>query len=80
MSSNIQARGGPPPDPSSAANQLHTIPQVLDQLGISRATFYKIVKKGDLAVVKLEGTSRVRAKDLQRYVDHLPQLHAEATE
>ena len=80
MSPTFQAHGGPPPDLPLSAQQLHTIPQVLDQLGISRATFYKIVKTGDLAVVKLEGASRVRAKDLQRYVDHLPQLHAEETE
>ena len=80
MSPTFQAHDGSPPDPTSSAKQLHTIPQVLDQLGISRATFYKIVKKGDLAVVKLEGASRVRAKDLQRYLDELPQLHAEGAE
>jgi len=70
-----------PPEPMNdhqrSNNQLLTIPQVLHHLGVCRATFYKIVKGGDLAIVKLGGASRVRATDLQQYVDQLPELHAE---
>ncbi len=58
------------------SQKLLTIPQVLDQLGICRATFYEIVKRGELTVVKLGGASRVRVTDLQQYVDDLPQLHS----
>lgn len=59
------------------ADKLFTLPQVLEQLGVCRATLYKIVKRGDLTIVKLGGASRVRATDLQQYVEQLPKLHAE---
>lgn len=64
------------PDPRCPSQKLLTVPQVLEQLGVCRATFYEIVKRGDLTVVKLGGATRVRLTDLQRYVDNLPQLHA----
>jgi len=64
------------PDPGWFEQKLLTVPQVLEQLGVCRATFYEIVKRGDLTVVKLGGASRVRVTDLQRYIDDLPQLHA----
>ena len=63
------------PDPLPS-QKLLTIPQVLDQLGICRATFYEIVKRGELTVVKLGGASRVRVTDLQQYVDDLPRLYS----
>jgi excisionase family DNA binding protein len=55
--------------------KLLTVVEVLEQLGICRATFYEIVKRGELPLVKLGSSSRVRASDLQKYVDELPQLH-----
>lgn len=67
---------GSAPDLRGSEHKLLTIPQVLEQLGICRATFYEIVKRGDLTVVKLGGASRVRVTDLYRYIEELPQLHA----
>lgn len=67
----------PTPSQPWPADKLLTLRQVLEQLGVCRATLYKIVKRGDLTIVKLGGASRVRATDLQQYVEQLPKLHAE---
>jgi excisionase family DNA binding protein len=47
------------------------IPEVAEQLGISRAKLYELIAGGDLPSVKIGGCRRVRASDLVAYVDAL---------
>jgi excisionase family DNA binding protein len=60
-------------------NLLLKIPEVAENLGISRAKVYELMAAGDLPSVKIGGCRRVRAVDLVAYVEssrRLPDLCA----
>lgn len=48
--------------------KLLTIPEACKVLRISRATFYKLVKRGALTLVKVGGKSLVREETIQKLV------------
>ena len=47
------------------------VPEVAQQLGISRAKVYELMTSGALVSVKIDGCRRVRSRDLAAYVDAL---------
>lgn len=47
------------------------VPEVAQQLGISRAKVYELIACGDLISVKIDGCRRVRMRDLNEYVEGL---------
>jgi excisionase family DNA binding protein len=52
-------------------NLLLKIPEVAENLGISRAKVYELMAAGDLPSVKIGGCRRVRVEDLVAYVESL---------
>ena len=52
-------------------NLLMKIPEVAENLGLSRAKVYELMAAGDLPSVKIGGCRRVRAADLIAYVESL---------
>lgn len=52
-------------------NLLLRVPEVAENLGISRAKVYELMAAGELRSVKIGGCRRVRASDLVAYVDEL---------
>ena len=51
---------------------LMKVPEVARRLSLSRAKVYELIGAGVLISVKIDGCRRVRATDLQAYVDSLP--------
>lgn len=51
--------------------------EVAELLNISRAFAYRLMKKGKIRTVFIEGARRVRPKDLHRYIED--NLYPEAT-
>ena len=49
--------------------------EVCRRLGIGTSKFNQLVASGDLAVVRLGGTRRVKADDLARFVEGLRRLN-----
>ena len=47
------------------------VPEVAAHLGISRAKVYELIVFGALPAVRLDGCRRIRAIDLQVFVDGL---------
>jgi excisionase family DNA binding protein len=47
------------------------VPEVAEQLGISRAKVYELIAAGTLRSVKVGGCRRIRASDLRAFVDEL---------
>jgi excisionase family DNA binding protein len=47
------------------------VPEVAEQLGISRAKVYELIAAGTLRSVKVGGCRRIRASDLHAFVDQL---------
>ena len=47
------------------------VPEVAEQLGISRAKVYELIAAGTLLSVKVGGCRRIRVTDLRAFVDHL---------
>ena len=50
---------------------LYRVTEVAAALGLSRAKVYQLIQSGALVSVKIDGSRRVRAVDLQAYVDRL---------
>lgn len=44
------------------------------QLSMSRAKIYDLIRSGTLASVRIDGSRRIRAKDLEAYVASLDQV------
>ena len=53
----------PPPRP------LLSVRQVAELLGVSRASVYKLVERGELAHVRISNAIRVRPVDLERWLE-----------
>ncbi|MCR6671496.1 AlpA family transcriptional regulator [Devosia ginsengisoli] len=53
----------------------YSVPDVLKMIGISRTTFYQLVKSGEIKVRKVGTRSIVLSKDLEAWVQQLPVLH-----
>ena len=47
---------------------LLTLREAANRLGIGMSTLYKVIAKGDLPVVKIGKSTRVRESDLTEYV------------
>src|SRR5664279_3750942 len=54
------------------------VPDVAQQLGLSRAKVYELMARGLLPSVKLDGCRRVRSEDLQAFTDNLQASWPEA--
>ena len=63
-----------------AVNQklLYRMPEGAEVIGVSRAKFYELVKRGEIKAVKLDGEMRVTNDELARYAQSLPRVDAEA--
>src|SRR5580765_6301788 len=65
-----------PPPPSHRAPLQHAaayrVPQVCAMLGISRATLYRRVKTGEIAIHKLGSISFVKREGLEALLETLP--------
>jgi len=53
--------------------KLLTIPEACERLRISRATLYKLVKRGTLPLVKVGGKSLIKEESLEKLLGTLPQ-------
>ena len=63
------------PKGSSDKKALHLcrLKEVLDRLRISKAKFYDLVKKGELSIVKIGVSTRVRSDVVDVYIEKLTQ-------
>jgi excisionase family DNA binding protein len=48
--------------------RLFTAAEVADQLRVSTMTIYRLIRRGELAAVRVGRNYRVRAEDLDRYL------------
>lgn len=48
--------------------KLLTVTDVMDELGVSKTTVYKLVKSGKLRSIKVESRRRFRRQDVDTYV------------
>jgi len=46
-----------------------SVRQVAELLGVSRASVYKLVERGELACVRVSNAIRVRPVDLERWLE-----------
>jgi excisionase family DNA binding protein len=51
------------------ADRLLTAAEVADQLRVSTMTIYRLIRRGELAAVRVGRNYRVRAADLDRFLD-----------
>jgi excisionase family DNA binding protein len=58
----------------------YRVPEVCKMLGISRATFYRRVGSGEIALRKLGGVSLVTRESLERLVDTMGAANELATD
>lgn len=50
------------------SNQLLKAAEIAKILNVSKAFVYKLMRKGEIPVVKILGTNRVRKMDLERFI------------
>jgi excisionase family DNA binding protein len=55
--------------PQEDGQQLLTIPEVCQRLGVGRSWVYQQVKSGDMPSVKLRGAVKVKREDLEEYIN-----------
>ncbi len=60
--------------------KLLTIPEACERLRISRATLYKLVKRGILTVVKVGGKSLIREEALLKLIGATPNAEGSSEE
>lgn len=53
-------------------DDLFTLGEAAAQLGITTRTLHKMVLDGEIHVVMLHKSKRIRRQDLQNYIDNLP--------
>lgn len=53
----------------------YSVSDVLKMVGISRTTFYQLVKSGKIKVRKVGNRSLILSRDLEQWLDGLPALH-----
>ena len=51
------------------SNQLLTAAEVADQLRVSTMTIYRLIRRGELPAVRVGRNYRVRARDLDVFLD-----------
>ncbi|WP_370414910.1 helix-turn-helix transcriptional regulator [Streptomyces fradiae] len=58
---------------SATRDEMLTIPQVVEEIGVPRATFYRWrqLKKGPKAIKLPNGAVRIRRLDLERWIETL---------
>ncbi|GGU71365.1 helix-turn-helix transcriptional regulator [Streptomyces nigra] len=58
---------------SATRDEMLTIPQVVKEIGVPRATFYRWrqLKKGPKAIKLPNGAVRIRRSDLERWIETL---------
>ena len=54
----------------------YRVPEVCKMLGISRATLYRRVKTGEIAILKLGGRTLVKREGLDRLIETLKDARA----
>lgn len=63
----------PPPEiPAEAEKLSYTVKEVCRLVGISTATFYKFLGRGDVRAVKLGNKTLILATDLREWLERLP--------
>ncbi len=55
--------------PSPPTHQLLTVDAVADRLAVSPATVYRLVASGRLAKLRIGGSTRFRAPDVERLIE-----------
>lgn len=55
-------------------SELMTVRQFLDETSIGRTTFYRLVKSGQLRILKVGRASRISRADAERWAASLPKL------
>lgn len=58
-------------DSNAPGPALMTVQEAARVLRLSRSKVYQIVARGDLPSVRIDGSRRVKARDLERYIDQL---------
>ena len=53
----------------------YSVSDVLKMVGISRTTFYQLVKTGKIKVRKVGNRSLILSRDLEEWIESLPALH-----
>lgn len=53
----------------------YSVSDILRMVGISRTTFYQLVKSGGIKVRKVGKRSIILSEDLEAWLQHLPVLH-----
>lgn len=51
--------------------QLLDIPTVCERLSLSRTKVYELLSRGAIKSVHIDGSRRIRARDLEEYVERL---------
>lgn len=57
---------------------LLSIEQTIEALGISRPSVYALIRSGKLPAVRLGSRTFIRQKDLEQFVDGLPEIELPA--
>lgn len=51
------------------SSQFLTVQEVADYLKVSRPTVYRLVKKGKIQHIKVEGSIRIKPSDLESFIE-----------
>ena len=54
------------------SKQAYTVAQFCRQFGVSRSTFYRMIRDGEIRTKKLGARTLVRAEDAKEWLDSLP--------
>jgi len=58
-----------PVDHPLAGDRLYTVAEVAGHMRVSNMTVYRLIKAGDLPAVRVGKNYRIRARDLEAYLD-----------
>lgn len=53
-------------------SQLIRVSEFCERYAVSRATFYRLVKRGDIKIIKLGSATRVTENDAEEWLSSLP--------
>jgi excisionase family DNA binding protein len=70
----VETKSPAPSGPPADVKLSYTVKEVCKLVGISAATIYQVLRRGDLRAVKLGKKTLILAKDLQEWLDNLPAM------
>lgn len=50
-------------------NQVYTIDEAAARLRVSRATLYKMIKRGELRTLRIGGRQKISEREIERLID-----------